>query len=157
MFDILIKNGIIIDGTGNPSFNSDVGLIGDKIEIIDKIGDAPAKKIINAENKIVAPGFIDVHTISDVMLLAEPIHEAKLRQGITTEVLGNDGLSYAPLSPKNLLMMRQYLSGLYGNPDILWNWNTVREFLGNFNEKVSVNVAYLVPHSSLRLEVMGWG
>ena len=157
MFDILIKNGIIIDGTGNPSFNSDVGLIGDKIEIIDKIGDVPAKKIINAENKIVAPGFIDVHTISDVMLLAEPIHEAKLRQGITTEVLGNDGLSYAPLSPKNLLMMRQYLSGLYGNPDISWNWNTVKEFLENFNKKVSVNVAFLVPHSSLRLEVMGWG
>ncbi|GAH65363.1 unnamed protein product, partial [marine sediment metagenome] len=76
--------------------------------------------------------------------------------GVTTDLLGLDGLSYAPLSPANLQMMRHYLSGLNGNPNISWDWNSVSEYLARFDRRVAINVAYLVPHNALRLETMGF-
>jgi len=97
-----------------------------------------------------------MHSHSDVMLLANPKHEPKVMQGVTTDVVGLDGLSYAPLSPANLQMMRRYLSALNGNPDILWDWSSVSEYLARFDRRVAINVAYLVPHNSLRLETMGF-
>jgi N-acyl-D-amino-acid deacylase len=90
------------------------------------------------------------------MLLANPKHEPKVRQGVTTDVIGLDGLSYAPLSPSNLQMMRQYLAALNGNPDISWDWKSVSEYLARFDHQVAINVAYLVPHNVLRLEAMGF-
>jgi N-acyl-D-amino-acid deacylase len=90
------------------------------------------------------------------MMLANPRHEAKVMQGVTTDLIGLDGLSYAPLSPDNLQMMRRYLAGLNGNPDIAWDWSSVSEFLARFDRKVAINVAYLVPHNALRLETMGF-
>jgi len=156
MFDILIINGRIVDGSGNPWYYGDVGVSGGKIAAIGKLDPAVAAKVIDAEGQVVCPGFIDVHVHSDVMLLAEPRHEPKVRQGVTTELLGQDGLSYAPLSPRNLQMMRRYLSGLNGDPDIAWDWTSVGDFLSRFDGKTAVNVAYLIPHCALRVEAMGW-
>ena len=99
MFDIVIRNGRIVDGSGNPWYYGDVGVRGDRIETIDDLSAANATRVIDARGKIVCPGFMDMHALSDIMLLAEPEHEGKIRQGITTELLGNDGLSYAPVSP----------------------------------------------------------
>ncbi|KPK21038.1 MAG: hypothetical protein AMJ70_07255 [Dehalococcoidia bacterium SG8_51_3] len=156
MFDFMIRGGRIIDGGGNPGYHADVGLQGERIAAIGSIESSQASRVIDAAGLVVCPGFIDMHTHSDVMILANPKHEAKVMQGVTTDLIGLDGLSYAPLSPDNLRMMRSYLAGLNGNPNIAWAWNTVAEFLADFNKKVAINVAYLVPHNALRLETMGF-
>ena len=156
MFDIVIRKGRIIDGSGNPWYYGDVGVRGDRIETIDNLSAASAVRVIDARGKIVCPGFIDMHALSDIMLLAEPEHEGKIRQGITAELLGNDGLSYAPVSPPLLQELRRYLSGLYGKPEIGWNWLSVRDYLSRFDGSAAVNVAYLIPQCVLRLGALGW-
>lgn len=156
MLDLIIRGGRVIDGTGNPWYHADVGLQGERIAVIGSIKSSEASQVIDATGLVVCPGFIDMHTHSDVMILANPRHEVKVMQGVTTDLIGLDGLSYAPLSPDNLRMMRSYLAGLNGNPNIAWAWNTVAEFLADFNQKVAINVAYLVPHNTLRLETMGF-
>ena len=156
MFDLIIRGGRVVDGSGSPWYCGDVGIKGDRIAAIGKLEPSQASRIIDAAGLVVCPGFIDMHTHSDVMILADPKHEAKVMQGVTTDLLGLDGLSYAPLSPDNLRMMRRYLAGLNGNPNIAWAWNSVGEFLAHFDQKVASNVAYLVPHNALRLETMGF-
>lgn len=156
MFDLIIRGGRIIDGSGSPWYYGDVGICGDRIAAIGKLNSANARRVIDAHDRVVCPGFIDMHCHSDIMLLANPRHEPKVMQGVTTDVIGMDGLSYAPLSPTNLQMMRRYLSGLNGNPDIAWDWSSVSEYLDRFDRRVAVNVAYLVPHNALRLETMGF-
>ena len=103
MFDVLIINGNLVDGTGNKASKVDIGIIADKINQIGNLKDASAKKIIDGNGKTISPGFIDTHAHSDAALLIDPIHENGIRQGITTEILGQDGLSYAPLSKENYL------------------------------------------------------
>ena len=156
MFDLVIRGGRIIDGSASPWYRGDVGICGEKIAAIGKLDRVEARRVIEAAGRAVCPGFIDMHTHSDVMLLANPGNEPKVMQGVTTDLLGLDGLSYAPLSPVNLQMMRRYLSGLNGSPDISWDWSSVSEYLARFDRQVAVNVAYLVPHNALRLEVMGF-
>lgn len=156
MFDIVIRNGRIVDGSGNPWYHGDLGLRGDSIAAIGDLSAAKAARVINARGKLVCPGFVDMHALSDIMLLAEPAHEGKLRQGITSELLGNDGLSYAPVSPPLLQELRRYLSGLYGNPDIAWDWGSMRDYLSRFDGSAAVNVACLIPQCVPRLAAMGW-
>jgi len=156
LYDILICNGRIIDGSATPWFYGDIGIKGDRIAFIGKADGVCARRVIDAYGRVVCPGFIDMHTHSDVMLLANPTHEPKIMQGVTTEVIGVDGLSYAPLSSENIEMMRRYLCGLNGNPDIEWNWNSVSEYLSRFDRQVATNVVYLVPHNALRLETIGF-
>ena len=157
MFDILIKGGIIIDGTGNVGFKGDVAIKEDRLKIL--VGDTSSVPVVNtvdASGCIVAPGFIDVHTHSDLIALSEPLNEPKIRQGVTTDMLGLDGLGYAPLSKKNLEMMLLYWSGVSGYPRLEYNWSAVAEYLQQFNHKTSINVAYLIPNSCLRAETVGW-
>ena len=156
MFDLLIKGGRIISGSGDPWYYGDIGIRGEKIAAIGKFEEKDACRILDISSKVVCPGFIDIHTHSDVMLLANPRHEPKIMQGITTEVIGLDGLSYAPLSSNNLKLMRLYLAALNGAPNIDWDWSTVTEFLDRFDRKVAINVVYLIPHSCPRLEVIGF-
>jgi N-acyl-D-amino-acid deacylase len=155
-FDLLIAGGRVIDGTGNPGYVGDVGVRGDTIAAVGHLPGATATRRIDADGLVVCPGFIDMHVHSDVMLLADPRHEAKVRQGVTTELLGQDGLSYAPLTPANLRRVRRYLAGLNGDPPIAWDWSSVAEFLDRFDRQVAVNVAYLAPHNALRIEALGW-
>ena len=156
MFELIIWGGRIIDGSGNPWYYGDVGICGDRISTIGKLDNADARRVIDASGLVVCPGFIDMHSHSDIMLLAKPRHEPKIMQGVTTDVIGMDGLSYAPLSPVNLHMQRQYLSGLDGNPDISWDWSSVSEYLDRLDRRVAINLAYLVPHNALRLETVGF-
>ncbi|MBS7619300.1 D-aminoacylase [Candidatus Bathyarchaeota archaeon] len=155
MLDILIKNGVIIDGTGNPWYKAEVGIKEGKIIQVGRI-DKPAEKVLDASGLVVAPGFIDTHSHSDLMLLAEPLAKQKIMQGVTTEVIGQDGLGEAPLSDEMVSDWRKYLSGLNGNPDLDWDWKTFSEYLSKIEEaKPSTNVASLVGHGNLRMIVIG--
>lgn len=154
-FDILIRGGLVVDGSGAKGEVRDVGIVGDRIVAVEPRLSGDAKVTVDAAGLTVSPGFIDTHTHSDVMLLADPQHEKALRQGVTTEILGQDGLSYAPLSPENLRLYRAYLAGLNGDPEIDWDWSSVAEYRERFDRTVSINTAWLVPHGAIRLETLG--
>ena len=123
MFDVLIRGGTVIDGTGNVGYRADVAIAHDQVNILT--GDTSslqATSTIDASHCIVAPGFIDVHTHSGLVALSDPLNEPKIRQGVTTEIVGLDGLGYAPLSKKNMEMMLVRNSGLDGYPELDYDW-----------------------------------
>ena len=156
MFDLLIKEGTIVDGTGNPRYKSDIGILGDKILFIGDSDDKESKETINAKGLIVSPGFIDTHTHHDGVLLNDPQHASSLRQGVTTEILGQDGLSYAPLSSENYKIQRRYLGGILGTPPDNLDMSTIESFRSHYHKKVSINTAYPVSHGALRMETVGF-
>lgn len=154
---ILIKNGIIVDGSRERRYKADVLINGDKIEKIGTIDNIEGAEVIDAAGKIVAPGFIDTHSHSDLKVLIEPFIEPKLRQGITTEILGQDGISMAPLPKEFVSSWRKNLAGLDGDSDLLaWDWETTDKYLDLISKTGSgPNELYLVPHGNIRMEAMG--
>lgn len=156
MKKILIKNGTIIDGNRDGRYVADLLLNGDRIEKIGKI-DEQADIIINAMGKIVAPGFIDTHSHSDLKVLIDPFIEPKIRQGITTEILGQDGISMAPLPKEYVSSWRKNLAGLDGDSDELsWDWENTHNYLNLISKTgCGPNQLYLVPHGNIRMEAMG--
>ncbi|MBM3943595.1 MAG: amidohydrolase family protein, partial [SAR202 cluster bacterium] len=157
MFDLLFRNARVVDGTGQTWFRASVGVAGDTLSIIRGDTSAvPAGRVIDVARYVVCPGFIDMHSHSDLKLLSEPRHEAKVRQGVTTEALGMDGLSYAPTSPANLEALLTYLAAVNGLPPAGVRWSSVKDFLDLLDRHVACNVVYFVPHAAIRVEAMGW-
>ncbi|MBF0279487.1 MAG: D-aminoacylase [SAR324 cluster bacterium] len=151
MFDTLIRNGTVVDGTGRDSYVSDLGIKGGKITAIGDLSSSFAENTINAERMIVAPGFIDIHTHSDMPLLADPRAESQIRQGVTTEVIGNCGLSLAPCTDES----RESMLDSKGYPE-LDTWNSYGELLEVMDKaNIATNVVGLVGHGALRSVVMG--
>lgn len=170
MFDLLIRGGTIVDGTGRAGFAADVGIVGDRVTEIGAIpSEAQAKETVDAAGKIVAPGFIDIHTHADIALLARPQHLPKVMQGVTTEVFTNCGLGFAPVTDSGLEIQRKYIAGLFGDDRgefldaqgeahsrVDWSWRSVADFLARFERQgVGANIVYLVPHGALRVSAMG--
>lgn len=155
-FDIVIKNGSIIDGTGKDRFNADIGIIGDKIEKIGDIDILEAKKVIDAEDRIVCPGFIDTHSHSSLLIFKDPFLTPKIRQGITTELVAQDGMGPAPIDDANLSPWIKAMKGLEGKFDIEWTWRSVADYL-EIADKLDLgpNIAYLAPHGNIRIISMG--
>jgi N-acyl-D-amino-acid deacylase len=115
-----------------------------------------AARTIDADGLYVCPGFIDMHTHSDIQLLAHPEHDCKVRQGVTLDVIGQDGLSYAPTTPEVMTQLRRQLVGWNDDPaGFDWEFRTVDEYLGRFDGRVAINVAYLVPHGTVRMIAVG--
>ncbi len=113
--------------------------------------------MLDADGLVLAPGFVDMHAHSDLALLADPGHEAKVAQGVTLEVLGQDGLSYAPVDGTVLPQLRAQLAGWNGpGDDAGFTWRTVGAYLDRLDEGVAVNAAYLVPQGTVRAMVLGW-
>ena len=145
MFDVLIKGGWVLDGTGSPAFRGGVAVEGDRLVVVRGSPEGlQSTETVDAAGMVVAPGFIDVHTHSGLVILAEPRNEPKTRQGVTTEVIGVDGLGYAPLSKRNLQMMLIRNSGLDGYPELDFDWATIPQYLGRFRHTVANNIAYLL-------------
>jgi N-acyl-D-amino-acid deacylase len=155
--ELVIAGGTIVDGTGAPGRPGTVVVEGDRMRLIDPAAEPPlAARTIDATNKIVAPGFIDLHSHSGLMILKEPLHEPKVRQGVTTEVVGVDGNSYAPFTRReDLEAFVELNSGLDGIPDIAYDWDTVASYLDRL-DGASLNLAYLVGNSALRIAAVGW-
>src|SRR5690625_1374188 len=153
---LLIRNATIIDGTGAPPVQGDLLIRDGRIEDIGQLPGAQADRVIDAAGLTATPGFIDTHVHTDMTLLDEPVHECLLRQGVTTVVMGQDGLSYAPLSRENQALFRRYLSGLNGDARTPLSWESVSEYRQLFDRTVSLNTAYCFPHAALRLETAGF-
>ena len=156
MFDLLVVGGQIVDGTGAAGFRADVGVVGERIEAVGHLAHSEARRVIDAAGLAVSPGFIDTHTHSEGALLVDPQHANGLRQGITTELLGIDGMSLAPLSAENYRVYRHWLGGLLGEPPLDLDMSSVAAFRAHYHRKVAVNTAYLVPHGTVRLETVGF-
>jgi N-acyl-D-amino-acid deacylase len=156
MPDIVLRGGVVLDGAGNPGFRGDVAITGDRITEVGRLSDTAAIRTIDVSGLTVAPGFIDMHSHSDLQILTNPAHEAKVHQGVTLDVLGQDGLSYAPVTDEVLDEMRRQLRGWNGDPaDFEWSWRSVGEYLDRLDEGIAVNAAYLVPHGTIRMMAMG--
>lgn len=158
MLDLLFVNGTVYDGSGNPGYRADVGVADGRLLLFRGTGPQPeSQRVIDADGKIVAPGFIDMHSHSGLEILAEPSHLPKLTQGVTTELIGVDGNSYAPFAdPEELARFVRFNAGLDGSPDVGYEWGSVESYLANFDRAVSVNIAMLVGNSALRIAAMGW-
>jgi len=158
-FDLLIENGTVVDGSGGPRYEAAIGVRDGRLQVIrDDLDALPAGRRIEATGLVVAPGFIDLHSHSGLMIFADPLHEPKVRQGVTTEVIGVDGLSYAPISdPADLEALVHMNSGLDGWPDIAYDWSTVESYLDRLDSlRPSVNLAYMVGNSALRIGAVSW-
>ncbi|GAA0458068.1 amidohydrolase family protein [Streptomyces stramineus] len=158
--DLVIRDARVIDGTGGPSYRADVALAGGRIAEIRREGEPrpPGRRSLDAHGLALAPGFIDMHAHSDLALLRDPAHEAKAAQGVTLEVIGQDGLSYAPVDDRTLAEVRTQITGWNGDgSDIDFDWRTVGEYLDRLDRQgIAVNAAYLVPQGSVRMLVTGW-
>jgi N-acyl-D-amino-acid deacylase len=151
---LVLKNGLVVDGSAGPSFVGDVAMDGDRIAEVGAglAGDAE----LDCTGHVIAPGFIDTHSHSDVRILAEPDLPMKVRQGITLEVLGQDGISVAPVRPDDQQSWKQKLSGLLGDFGVRWDWGTVAGYLDRVRAaEPAQDVAYLVPHGALRQYTLG--
>ncbi len=158
MVDLVLRGGTIVDGTGSPARRGDVVVRAGRVAALLPPGGSREETgiVVDVSGLVVAPGFIDMHAHSDLAVLEDPVHEAKVLQGVTTEVLGQDGLSYAPATPQVLDELRVQLSGWNGEGLSLdMSWTTVAGYLDRVDAGAAVNVAYLVPHGTVRLVVMG--
>jgi N-acyl-D-amino-acid deacylase len=155
-FDLVLAGGTVVDGTGAPPFRADVGVTGESIGAVGQLGEAEGARMIDATGLVVAPGFIDPHTHAEGALLTDPQHAMGLRQGITTELLGIDGMSYAPLSAPNYRLYRRWLAGLLGEPPEELDMSSVAAFRRHYHRRTAVNTAYLVPFGTVRLAVLGF-
>ena len=159
---MLISNAILVDGTGAPRRPADVVVRGGLIaEIASALSSEPGgsgpDRAIDATGLVLSPGFIDMHAHSDLQLLTHPAHYAKISQGVTTELLGQDGLSYAPVDDVTLTGVRQQIAGWNDNPpDFDFSWRTVGEYLDRLDTGIATNAAYLVPQGTVRALVMGF-
>ncbi len=154
-FDLVLKGGRVIDGTGAAGFLADVGISGEQIAAVDRTRSLRGRGRIDCDGLVVAPGFIDTHSHSDLQVLADPTLGAKLRQGVTYEVFGQDGISVAPVRVRDQKDLARRLAGLDGTwPD--WSWTSTADFLDYLeSHPASIDRAYLVPHGAIRQWVMG--
>ncbi len=156
MYDLLILNGRILSGQGNPWYRGDLAIVKDRIVRIGRLVKEQARKVIDAKGYVVSPGFIDGHSHSDLYLLLDPRAEQKVLQGVTTENLGMDGMSIAPIDEKNIVDWRKHLSGLTGNLNIDWKWRSLADYFGVIDAlPPSINVTSYVGLGTIRFKVMG--
>ena len=158
MFDLLVRNGIIIDGRKSPRFKADVGIVGDRITAIGDLAAAEAHTTLDATGHIVAPGFIDVHTHSDAWLLKQPNFLSKTLQGFTTEFLMLDGIAYAPVDQHTIAHWLRYLLPLNGlRFEEYIGWQSIAEYMALLDGHVAQNVAAFIPYANVRTLACGFG
>ena len=151
--DVLLRGGLVVDGLGSPAKRAAVGIQEGRISSVG--ADVPARHVVDVDGLVVSPGFIDMHTHADLALVRSGVLGMKLAQGVTLEVLGQDGLSCAPVSEGRLELVADLIAALDGETDEPWGWRTVAQYLDRLDGRVAQNVMYLVPHGTIRACVMG--
>ncbi|MBK7949217.1 MAG: amidohydrolase family protein [Deltaproteobacteria bacterium] len=160
MDDILIRGGLVVDGSGAPARRADVALRDGRIRAIGELS-GPARETIDATGRIVAPGFVDVHTHYDAQVFWDPTVSPSLYHGVTTVVGGNCGFSIAPLTPDAGEYLMRMLARVEGMPlaslreGVPWSWSSFGEYLGLLDGRLAVNAGFMVGHSAIRRVVMG--
>ena len=159
-YDLVIKNGKVIDGSGLPGFHGDVAVNGGRIVEVGKVTGA-ARQTLNADGLVVAPGIIDNHTHYDAQVTWDPLCTYSCYHGITTVVMGNCSLAMAPAHREDRAMLANVLSHVEAIPleaieaGVNWSWETIPEYLNALDQKLGINVAALIGHSAVRRYVMG--
>jgi len=160
MLDVLVKSGMVVDGTGAAAYRGDVGIRDGRIVSVGK-ADEPAKETINADGLMVTPGFVDPHTHYDAQLFWDPYANPSNVHGVTSVIAGNCGFTLAPLESRDADYIRRMMAQVEGMPlealesGVPWNWRTFPEYLDRLDGKTGVNAAFMVGHSALRRWVMG--
>ena len=161
MYDLVVRDGKIVDGSGTPGHIADLGVVDGRIaDIAPRLG--PARRVIDATGRVVAPGFVDVHTHIDAQLFWDPTLSPLPLHGVTTVFAGNCGFSLAPLPSTQADYVRRMLAGVEGMPltalevGVPWGtWESTAEYLDLVEGAISLNAGFLVGHSTLRRAVMG--
>ena len=153
---LVLKHGTIIDGTGRSPIPGDVAVYHNYIAAIDAPGALQGMEEVDCTGLVIAPGFIDTHSHSDLRVLSEPQLPMKVRQGITLEVFGQDGISVAPIRATDRPQMERTLAGLLGRLNREWDWEWVGDYLAAIERaRPAIDCAYLIPHGAVRLCAMG--
>ena len=155
-YDVLLTGGTIVDGSGGPTFTGDIGVRAGRIAAVGDLGaDATARTVIDARGRMLMPGFIDTHVHADAVLPRSDVQEAMLRQGVTSVLLGQDGLSFAPASRPTVDYVARYFAAVDGAPPADFAEGcTVAGLLDFYDRRTPINVAYLVPLGTVRHEVL---
>ncbi|MDO4267206.1 MAG: D-aminoacylase [Eubacteriales bacterium] len=156
MYDLLIKNAMIVNGRNEVPYQADIAVNGDTIVKIGHISEA-ARRTIDAGNRLVTPGFIDIHCHSDAVIFQPGKNAKRLQQGFTTEVIGNCGVSVAPVSGQYKADWETYSKPLLSNMEVPYNWHSYEEYLQEMEkEELCLNLAGLVGHGAVRAAVVGF-
>ena len=157
VLDLVLANGRIVDGCGNPWFWGDLGIRRGKIAAVAPAGTLQGERTIAVDGRFVAPGFVDVHTHSDLSILVNRRAESVVRQGVTTEVIGNCGMSPAPVDEEHLSDIRRYWGRVAEGPGVSWEWRTFAQYLRALEKGgLAIHVASLAGHAALRIATMGY-
>lgn len=158
MIDILIKNGLIVDGTGNPNYSGDIGIKEGKIIEIKRNISLEAEVVIDASGLVVSPGFIDVHSHNDLVpFMEDNIKNLKLLQGVTTELIGQCGLGVVPYVEDEEKQWKNYVRGVVGDPGMAWNFHNLNVYFEQISLKgLRNNFAALISHGAIKTSVMGF-
>ena len=160
-FDLILEGGDVIDGTGAPRRTASVAIKNGRIAAIGDLDASNAERVIDARGKIVAPGFVDIHTHYDAQVFWDPSLSPSSYHGVTTIVGGNCGFSVAPLVPEAGDYLMRMLARVEGMPleslqeGVPWDWSSFADYLDKLEGKLAVNAGFLVGHSALRRVVMG--
>jgi len=160
IYDLVIRNGSLIDGTGSPARKADVAISNGRIAALGNL-DGEGRTEIDASGLVVSPGFIDVHTHYDAQVFWDPKLTPSCFHGVTSAIGGNCGFSIAPLSPEAAPYLTRMLAKVEGMPHralvegVPWNWRSFGEFLDRLEGRVGINIGFLAGHSAIRRVVMG--
>ncbi|RPI11654.1 MAG: amidohydrolase, partial [Actinobacteria bacterium] len=161
-FDVIVRDGLMVDGTGGPAVVADVGIVGDRISAIGDLKGERAVEEIAAEGRMVTPGFVDIHTHLDAQLAWDPIGSPSCWHGVTTVVMGNCGVTFAPCRPEDRAYLAEMMESVEDIPaaailsGLPWDWQTYGEYLASVDRMPKgVNVGGMVGHCAVRYHVMG--
>ena len=156
IYDIVLAKGRILDGGGNPWFWGDLAIQGGRIAEIAPAGTLQGRQLIDAAGRFISPGFIDIHTHSDLSILVNRRAESAVRQGATTHVIGNCGMSPAPVKDAHLAEIKNQWGSISDQPEVRWEWHTFGDYLQALqNGGLGINIAPLAGHGALRIAVKG--
>ncbi len=158
MPELLIKNGLVIDGSGSPGFHAAVLVDNETLSLHrGDVSHLTAAREIDATGSVVCPGFIDLHSHAGLTIFGQPHHDPKVRQGVTTELIGIDGISHAPFKSAEELQRYIWLdAGLNGYPPQPADWLTVADMLSRYDNRVAINIAFILGNSPVRIWAVGW-